>query len=99
MKNNQKARRLPRALALALILALGLAAPAGAAGFWSWLTGGENAAVEAATEVTLPPAGALSGMDTAVPEEPITPVPEATVAATPAPIPAATIEDDGMLRV
>ena len=79
-------------LALALLLAQG--APARAAGLFDWLFGGGEEAVEAAAEVTLPPAEVLQ-LVTPEPDPTPNPIPEAT----PAPIPDAAIEDDGMLRV
>ena len=87
-------------LALALLLAQGLNAPARAAGLFDWLFGGgEEEAVEAAAEVTLPPAEVFQPSPAPTPE--VSPTPEAvpTPEATPAPIPDAAIEDDGMLRV
>ena len=100
MRMTRPVKQLSRLLALALILTLVLGLPARAGGFWDWLTGGDDDAAEAAVQVTLPPADALQPMDTLPPEEPIvleTPTPAPT--ATFAPIPDATIEDDGMLRV
>ena len=76
------------ALATALILAVG--APAGAEGLFDWLFGGPKA-TEAAAVVTLPPAEQL------LPAE--SPTPEAAPEATLAPVPEATLEDDGVLRV
>ncbi len=87
-------------LALALLLAQGV--PARAGGLFGWLFGGDGEAVEASAEVTplpadmtLPPAEALRPSAASTPEIAATP----EVASTPAPIPDATLEDDGMLRV
>ena len=72
-------RRTIKVISLMLALAVcGL--PAGAAGLWDWLTGGEEAE-EASTQVTLPPAEdvlAQGGQGTVPPLE--------TVAPTPAPV-------------
>ena len=91
-------RRTFKAISLMLVLALcGL--PAGAAGFWDWLTGGDEAE-EASTQVTLPPAEdvlAQGGQATVPPLETVAPTPAPM--ATLAPIPAASIEDDGLVRV
>ncbi len=99
-------KRGARLMALLLALLLAGPVPARAAGFWSWLTGGEDEAVEAVAEVT--PAPTESAPDDRATETlpPIpedwsfeTAMPETAVTAAPEPIPAAAIEDDGMLRV
>ena len=99
-------KRGARLTALLLALLLAGPVPARAAGFWSWLTGGDDEAVEAVAEVTpaptewapddratetLPPIPEDWSFETAMPETAVTAAPE--------PIPAAAIEDDGMLRV
>ena len=96
MRDTQKAKKYARALALVLILALAAAIPAGAAGFWSWLTG-EDEAQEASADVaaTLPPADALNVSPAQTPDPEAVAVPTATLA----PVPDASIEDDGLVRV
>ena len=97
MKNRCDSIHALCALALALMLCLGT--PARAAGLFDWLLGEPEATEvpamaempEAPPAVTLPPADLL--FDTAPTEATAEPT------ATPAPIPDATIEDDGMLRV
>ena len=83
--------------ALGMALALGLGMPARASGLFGWLTGEDETPAATATasttpdvilDVTLPPADLLWELEPAD-----APVP------TEAPIPAAAIEDDGMLRV
>ena len=107
-KNTKAPNRAARLLALLLALLLAGTAPASAAGFWSWLTGGSDDAVEAVAEVTPAPTEAApdGGATETLPPIPEdwsfeTVMPEATETATPQPepIPAAAIEDDGLLRV
>lgn len=95
MKDNRKAKWIALAVALALVCALAL--PAGAAGLMSWLFGSDEEAVAASADATAPPAVTLPPADALVDAE-------ATGEAVPtpaplAPVPDATIEDDGLVRV
>jgi len=94
MRETQQARRFARAMALALVLAMALAAPASAGGFLDWLFGGDDAVEASSNATTVPPAVTLPPADALM-----SPAPEAEPAATPKPIPHATIEDDGLVRV
>ena len=86
-------------LILVLALSVGTAAPA-RAGFLDWLFGGKDA-VEAAAPTEVPPASGPSLTAAPAPSPTATPTatPEPTPEPTATPIPAAVIEDDGMLRV